>query len=296
MKAYLGKLLTFISVLMLATSAQADTCSAALTGVFTAAQATKLCAGSLVSSTLTFSSTPGSIKGAGTIIISPVSDPNRLVSFAASSDTNQTITFGDGGTTASQNLKITASTADADDDSKIFIAGGGSNGVTRGGTIIVSGNEETASGTVGYIELYPGSVANSRLDLGISVASGLIRMKNSSGNTMWTVNDSGVLFNTASNGGDVSLGATGTTLSVQEGTAASACMGTVTFNGTTAVTKSTTCAITGSRIFLTPTSDPTGSTAAYCWATNIVNGVSFDVDCDQANDGTANWIIFHEAA
>lgn len=87
----------------------------------------------------------------------------------------------------------------------------------------------------------------------------------------------------------------GATLSIQESTAGSKCMGSVTFNGTTAVTTATTCAVTGARIFLTPTSDPTGSTAAYCWVTNIVNGVSFDVDCDQANDGTANWFIIKEA-
>jgi len=87
----------------------------------------------------------------------------------------------------------------------------------------------------------------------------------------------------------------GKTIGIQEATSASKCMGSVTFNGTTAVTVSTTCATTGSRIFLTPTSDPTGATAAYCWVTNIVTGVSFDVDCDQANDGTANWIVIHEA-
>lgn len=111
----------------------------------------------------------------------------------------------------------------------------------------------------------------------------------------WTVKTDGTLANNATNGSDLSMERTGTTVAIQEATAGSACMGTVTFNGTTAVTKSTTCATTGSRIFLSPTSDPTGSTAAYCWATNIVNGVSFDVDCDQANDGTANFIIFHEA-
>lgn len=95
---------------------------------------------------------------------------------------------------------------------------------------------------------------------------------------------------------DIIVGTSGKTLSLQEATAGSKCMGSVTFNGTTAVTTSTTCALTGARIFLTPTSDPTGSTAAYCWVTNIVTGVSFDVDCDQANDGTANWLIVKESA
>jgi hypothetical protein len=89
--------------------------------------------------------------------------------------------------------------------------------------------------------------------------------------------------------------ASGKTIALQEATAASACSGSLTFNGTTAVVTSTTCARTGARIFLTPTSDPTGSTAAYCWISAISNGVSFTVDCDQANDGTANWIIVKEA-
>lgn len=87
----------------------------------------------------------------------------------------------------------------------------------------------------------------------------------------------------------------GKTVGLQESTSASKCMGSVTANGTTAVVTSTTCATTGSRIFLTPTSDPTGSTAAYCWVSAISDGVSFSIDCDQANDGTLNWIIFHES-
>lgn len=88
---------------------------------------------------------------------------------------------------------------------------------------------------------------------------------------------------------------TGKTIGIQEATAATACSGSLTFNGTTPVVTTTTCATTGSRIFLTPTSDPTGATAAYCWISAISTGVSFSVDCDQANDGTANWMIVHEA-
>lgn len=103
-------------------------------------------------------------------------------------------------------------------------------------------------------------------------------------------------LNTVSTTGSLIANTSGGTLQIQEATAASKCMGSVTFNGTTAVAVSTTCAATGARIFLSPTSDPTGATAAYCWATNIVNGVSFDVDCDQANDGTANWFIIKEAS
>jgi hypothetical protein len=95
--------------------------------------------------------------------------------------------------------------------------------------------------------------------------------------------------------GDIAFSASGNTIAIQEATAGAACSGSLTFNGTTPVVVSTTCAVTGARIFFTPTSDPTGSTAAYCWVSAISNGVSFSVDCDQANDGTGNWLIVKEA-
>jgi hypothetical protein len=101
--------------------------------------------------------------------------------------------------------------------------------------------------------------------------------------------------NITATAGDVVITATGKTIKMESGTAASACIGTGTYNGTTAVTISTTCAVTGAKIFTQDTSDPAGSTAAQCWATNISNGVSFDVDCDQANDATFNWLIIKEA-
>lgn len=94
--------------------------------------------------------------------------------------------------------------------------------------------------------------------------------------------------------GDLILNTTGTTIAVDSGTAASACKGSGTFNGTTAVVISTTCASTSNMVMITPTSDPTGATAAYCWHSATSNGVSFTVDCDQANDGTFNWLIVKE--
>jgi hypothetical protein len=86
---------------------------------------------------------------------------------------------------------------------------------------------------------------------------------------------------------------TGKTIGIQEATAASACSGTVTATGATAVTIATTCATTGSRILLTRSSAPSGT--AICWQTNIVNGVSFDFDCSAAETGTFDWFIIHEA-
>lgn len=85
----------------------------------------------------------------------------------------------------------------------------------------------------------------------------------------------------------------GRTISIQEATAGAKCMGSATANGTTAVTVSTTCATTGSRIFLTRSSAPSGT--AQCWQTNIVNATSFDLDCSGAETGTFDWMIVHEA-
>lgn len=98
--------------------------------------------------------------------------------------------------------------------------------------------------------------------------------------------------------GDLSLLATGKTIEYETGTAASACAGTSTTNGTTAVTISTTCAITGSLIFISFTGDAsgTGANVNQCWATNIQTGTSFDIDCADADmNATVVWLILHEA-
>ncbi len=89
----------------------------------------------------------------------------------------------------------------------------------------------------------------------------------------------------------------GGTLSLQEATAGTKCMGTATATGTTAATVATTCAKTGARIFISRTSAvAAGVTEPGCWATNIINNTSFDLDCNDAGeDSTFNWIIFHES-
>lgn len=84
------------------------------------------------------------------------------------------------------------------------------------------------------------------------------------------------------------------TLSLQEATAGTKCMGTVTATGTTAVVVSTTCAKTTSRIFISRSSLPSGT--AQCTTQTIVNNTSFELDCDGAETGTFNWIIFNESA
>lgn len=87
--------------------------------------------------------------------------------------------------------------------------------------------------------------------------------------------------------------ASGKTVAIQEATSASACSGTLTANGATPVVTSTTCATTGSRIFLTRTSAE--STALNPYVSAISNGVSFSVTSEAGDTGTFNWFIVHEA-
>lgn len=87
---------------------------------------------------------------------------------------------------------------------------------------------------------------------------------------------------------------TGKTVAIQEATSASACSGTLTANGATPVVTSTTCATTGSRIFLSRTSAETGSVSA--WISALSNGVSFSITSEAADTGTYNWFIVHEAS
>lgn len=192
---------------------------------------------------------------------------------------------------------ITTNTVDTTDNAAICIAGAGAcvtSGI-RGGYATFAGNEASDTGSV---RIQSGNTATGLLTIYAPNASAYIGFGTNNNNDWQFIRSGSVTAfrnNASAAAGDIELSTTKTTLALQEGTAASRCMGPGTFNGTTAVTITTTCATTGSRIILTPTSDPTGATAAYCWYTNIVNNTSFDVDCDQANDGTFSWQIIHEA-
>lgn len=89
--------------------------------------------------------------------------------------------------------------------------------------------------------------------------------------------------------GNVDLNTSGKTIVLEDGTAASTCVGTATANGTSAVTIATTCAETGDYIFISANGADVNT--ANCWATNIVDGVSFDLDCDAASTTSFNWFI-----
>ena len=97
-------------------------------------------------------------------------------------------------------------------------------------------------------------------------------------------------------GGSLALTTAGATIQLQEGTAASACMGTLTLTAATPVVTSTTCATTASRIFLTRTGTIDGDTTGDMSVTAITDGVSFTVTSEANDTATVNWLIINEAA
>lgn len=113
------------------------------------------------------------------------------------------------------------------------------------------------------------------------------------GSTKWQLTTAGAWQNDATNGGDVNMSKPGTTLAVQESSAGAACSGTLTANGATPVVTNTSCATTGSRIFLSRTSAETGTVNA--WKSALSNGVSFSITSEAADTGTYDWLIVHEA-
>lgn len=82
------------------------------------------------------------------LILQLEDDANRLISFDAASDTALAMSFGDGGTTAGQGLLIAASTADGDDDYTLSLAAGGAGSESRGGYVLLRGNEHASAGDV----------------------------------------------------------------------------------------------------------------------------------------------------
>lgn len=89
-------------------------------------------------------------------------DSNRKVSFTAASDAALVMKFGDGGNTADQQLLISHSTSDGDDDGSIEITAGGahaSNG-TRGAYIYMSGADNTSGGAAAGGDIYYNAAAS----------------------------------------------------------------------------------------------------------------------------------------
>lgn len=277
---------------------------------FTNAQATKLCATFPISSVALATLRPGTDNafdlGAtsyswrtiyiGTSRISLTSDilrvrqdAQRLFTWDASSDTAFTFKFGDAGTTAVQGLVSSASTADADDDSSYTLCGGGGYAAdgSRGACIVLPGEEVAGGGDISYVAGASDThvfSAGSTQTMSIG-ATGLVT---AAAGVTATTGDI-----TATTGSFIAS-ASGQTLQLQEATAGSKCMGSLTLNAATPVVTSTTCAKTASRIFLTRTSidaDTTGDMAV----TAISDGVSFSVTSEANDTATVNWLIINEA-
>jgi len=201
------------------------------------------------------------------LILQLEDDANRLINFSAGSDAALSATWGDGGATATQILTVSASTADADDDSTLILCGGGGTAGTRGACITLPGEEVSGGG-----------------DITINTGTGDFVLFSSAGTAVAAISSTlGLSFQQS-----------GTTIEIQEATAGAACSGTLTANGGTPVVVSTTCATTGSRIFTQRTSAETGTVNG--WISAISNGVSFSFTSEAADTGTYNWFIIHEAA
>lgn len=99
------------------------------------------------------------------LILQLEDDAQRLISFTAASDTVLAMKFGDGGTTATQDLAIGSATADADDDGSGCLSGGGlTTGAcdsTRGAYVRGFGNERSAVG--GRLDLFTGAAASGQV-------------------------------------------------------------------------------------------------------------------------------------
>lgn len=187
---------------------------------------------------------------------------------------------------------ITTNTVDAADNKRMVLAPAGNTSDwftgNRGAYIEMGGNEAS---NFGIINITGGTnVGTVTLT---SLANGTISFRSASGEVLNLNTSTGDLSIDPVNGGDFQFRRPGKTISIQEGTAANACSGSVTANGTTPVATSTTCWTTGSRVFLTKSSTSTVNGSCYISATS--NGVSFTITCLATDTGTYNWLITHEA-
>lgn len=162
----------------------------------------------------------------------------------------------------------------------------GANGTTYdpGAAIIVK-----VDGTPGASADMPGSIDFQTSPDGSATLASALKLDNAKKATFGGV----ILSNAAAGAGDVAFTNSGNTLSIQEATAGAACSGTLTANGATPVVTSTSCATTGSRIFLSRTSAETGTVSA--WKSALSTGVSFSITSEAADTGTYDWLIVHEA-
>lgn len=144
------------------------------------------------------------------------------------------------------------------------------------------------------VQILGGTGASSNITTRLGNTSAKIRFVNQGGNEVWSINNDGRLDNTS--GGNVNLTAPGTTIAIEESSAAAACMGEATPNGTTPVAVSTTCAGTGSRVFYSRQGAVTNM--GTITTTTEPAGTGFSFASTGASDtlaGSVFWFIIAEA-
>lgn len=234
---------------------------------------------------VTIDGTPGaSADMPGAIDFQTVPDGSATPASALKLNSAKLATFGGDISFSSATNIIGTASADAADSGRITIFGSGTGSAdsTRSATLRLTGNENAGAGLA---QLVMGGTAD------FSVIG------NAGGTTILTVKGTagGAGGIEVTGGGDVKIATSGGTVALQEATAGAACSGTATCNGATDVTTATTCATTGSRIFLQRSSADTDG-VGQMYVKSISNGTNFVVNCVTANDtSTFNWIIFHEA-
>lgn len=195
--------------------------------------------------------------------------------------------------TASTSL-IAADTSDGADNKELQFCGGGAFGFARGACLRAQGNE---AGGTGSIVLVTGDASAADFQLSNRGANGSVRVLVGGGTERWVFGNTGNLTSNSTNGGDLIFSGSGDTISVQEGTPASACMGTATPNGTTNVAVSTTCAVSGSRVFFTRVGAITNMGTIS--TTVAPSGTGFSFASTGASDtlaGSVVWMIVKESA
>jgi hypothetical protein len=185
---------------------------------------------------------------------------------------------------------VRSDTADGADSKRIEInSGGAAGGEARGAYLRLFGNESASPGNLFLGAGLPGA----SFYRGVSHS-----FQNGDGTAQyWAVTSAGNFEANATNGGDLIISRTGRTISLQEATPASACMGVATPNGNTNVTVTTSCAVTGARIFYTRVGAVTNM-ASISTTTNPA-GASFQFASTNAADTLASsvvWMIVKESA
>lgn len=182
---------------------------------------------------------------------------------------------------------IRRSTVDGADNKNLQITGAGAASDARGAYLSLSGNESAGTGVA---ILAAGDVSGGDVILQVDDASGDVIIQDETSGALWTFSNAGALTGSSTLGGDIVFGRSGRTISVQEATASTACMGAATPNGTTPVTVTTSCAVTGSRVFFARAGAVTNM--GTITTTTAPNNTSFAFASTGASDTLASSVIY----